>query len=348
MTWIDPDYTLGRLAAERERLISSLEQRGLLARNRLLPMARVPLHLGLITSRGSAAEADFLDELRRSGYAWRVASADARVQGRDAATDVVAALEVLVAKRVDAIALIRGGGAQTDLAAFDGEAIAVAVAQTPVPVLTGIGHEIDMSVTDLVARSYKTPTACAAALVGRVRDFVQDLERIRSAVERAAQLRLETRRRDLGAATERLDRLARAAARRSRDTLDGLTIRTVREGEGLLRRQGDLVGQIEKRVARTGTMGLDAVSGTVDRMTAALAAAADRGLISARSHLAELEHRVNMSNPDRLLARGWSITRDDDGAVITDPMAVEPGSRLRTTVAGGELASVVVEESRDD
>jgi exodeoxyribonuclease VII large subunit len=324
-----------------------LEQRGLLVKNRSLPLALVPLHVGLITSRGSAAEADFVDELRRSGYAWRIASVDARVQGRDAAADVVAALRILVAEGVDAIALIRGGGAQTDLAAFDDEAIAVAVAQAPVPVLTGIGHEIDMSVADLVARSHKTPTACAAALVGRVRDYLQSLERMAVAVERTAQLRLATMRGDLSTATERLDRLARAAGRRSREKLDALTIRTIRAGDGRLRRESDLVEQIEKRVSRTGTIGLEAVSGALDRMTVALEAAADRGLISARNHLAELEHRVDMSDPDRLLARGWSITRSDGGAVITDPRAVEPGSRLRTTVAGGELASVVVEESRD-
>jgi len=347
MTWIDPDYTLGRLAAERERLIRSLEQRGLLMKNRSLPLALVPLRVGLITSRGSAAEADFLDELRRSGYAWRIASVDARVQGRDAAADVITALERLVAKGVDAIALIRGGGAQTDLAAFDDEAIAVAVALTPIPVLTGIGHEIDTTVVDLVAHSHKTPTACAAALVGRVHDFLQDLERIASALERSAQLRLETTRGDLATATERLDRSARAADRRSRYTLEALAVRTIRAGNGLLRRQGDLVKQTERRMARTAMIGLDAVSGTLDRMTVALEAAADRRLVSARSYLIELEHRVALSDPDRLLARGWSITRSNDGLLITDPRAVEPGSRLRTTVAGGELASVVVEESKD-
>ena len=347
MTWIDTDYTLGKLAAERERLIRSLDQRGLLTKNRSLAVPAVPLHIGLITSRGSAAEADFLDELKRSGYSWRIVSVDARVQGRAASGDVVAALEELSLRGVDAIALIRGGGAQTDLAAFDDEAIAVAVANTPVPVLTGIGHEIDMSVADLVARSHKTPTACAAALVARVGDFLQTLDRIGSAVERSARLRLEAARGDLAKSAAQLDRSAREAARRSRYTLDGLATRSLRAGQGLLRRHSELLALVEGRVTRTALLRLDAASRALDRMTTVLHVAADRNLVAAHNHLDELTHRVDLSDPDRLLARGWSITRSDDGSVITDPMEVEPGSRLRTTVAGGELASVVVEESRD-
>ena len=348
MTWIDTDYTLGRLAAERERLIRSLEQRGLLAKNRSLPMPVVPLHIGLITSRGSAAEADFLDELRSSGYAWRVVSVDARMQGRAAATEVIKGVELLASRKVDAIALVRGGGAQTDLAAFDDEAIAVAVANTPVPVLTGIGHEIDMSVTDLVARSHKTPTACGAALVGLVGNYLQQLDRIAADADRAARLRLETARSGLVSSTARLSRSADAAATRSAYRLDGLAARSLVASERLLRRQCDRVAQIAARTARAGTVKVDAAADSLDRMTVALESIADRSLVSARNHLNDLRHRIGLSDPDRLLARGWSITRGHDGTVITDPADVAPGSRLRTTVAGGELASVVVEESKDD
>ena len=347
MTWIDTEYTLGRLAAERERLIRSLEQRGLLAKNRSLPLPLVPLHIGLVTSRGSAAEADFLDELRGSSYAWRVVSVDSRMQGRDAAADVVAALGLLAARGVDAIALVRGGGAQTDLAAFDDEAIAVAVANAPIPVLTGIGHEIDMSVADLVARSHKTPTACAAALVALVRSYLDGLDRIALATERAAQRRLETARVDLSSSTSRLDRSAGSAATRSSYRLDVLASRSLRASQGLLRRRQEGLDQVAERIARTGAVRLAAAADSLDRMTVAMEGVAGRSLTSAQNHLNDLQHRIGLSDPDRLLARGWSITRSQNGTVITDPAEVEPGSRLRTTVAGGELASVVVEESKN-
>ncbi len=348
MTWIDTDYTLGRLAAERERLIRSLEQRGLLTKNRSLPMPLVPLHVGLVTSRGSAAEADFLDELRSSGYAWRVVSVDSRMQGRDSASDVVAALGILATRGVDAIALVRGGGAQTDLAAFDDEAIAVAVANTPVPVLAGIGHEIDMTVTDLVARSHKTPTACGAALVALVRSYLDGLDRLATAADRAAQRRLDTARSDLSSFTARLDRAAGTAAARSRYRLDALTSRSLRAGEGVLRRRREGLEQVAGRIARTGAVRLAAAVDSLDRMAVAMEGVAGRSLVSAQNHLNDLQHRIDLSDPDRLLARGWSITRSQDGTVITDPAEAAPGSRLRTTVAGGELASVVVEESKND
>ena len=95
MTWIDTDFTLGRLAAERARLIASLTNRGLLERNRSLPIPLVPLRIGLVTSVGSAAHADFVDELERSGFAWKVRLFDARVQGADAVADVVRGLTTL-------------------------------------------------------------------------------------------------------------------------------------------------------------------------------------------------------------------------------------------------------------
>ncbi len=173
MLSIDPAYTLGRLAEERESLLRRLHDEGVVGHNRRLPLAAVPLRVGLITSMGSAAAADFLDTLESSGMAWQVHVADARVQGNDAERSVVAALVALAAARLDVVCVVRGGGARTDLAAFDSEVIARTIAGMPIPVFTGIGHEIDSSVADLVAHTaFKTPTACAAALVERVEAFL--------------------------------------------------------------------------------------------------------------------------------------------------------------------------------
>ncbi len=170
MSDIDPSFTLGRLAADRERLLRALAAEGLLDRQAALARPLVPLRLGLVTSAGSAAEHDVLDELRRSGLGFTVVRADVRVQGARAARSVAWGLGAVAARGVDVVLLVRGGGATTDLAAFDSEAIARAVAGLDVPVLTGIGHDIDRSVADEVAHeSYKTPTACAQAVVADVR-----------------------------------------------------------------------------------------------------------------------------------------------------------------------------------
>ncbi len=347
MTWIDTEYTLGQLAAERDRLIKSLEKRGLLHKNRAIPLPLVPLRIGLVTSAGSAAAADFTDELDRSGYAWQLQLHDARVQGIDAVGDVVRGIATLAEQGVDAIAVVRGGGAQTDLAAFDSEEIAVAIANCAVPVLTGIGHEIDVSVADLVARSLKTPTACAAALVRRVSDFVGQLDRIGVGIGRATEARLRAARRDVEHSTTRLTRSAQAAGARAEQGLFAVERLTLRVGRDLLRRERDRVKSIARRTARAGSFHLDAATVSLDRMSATVGGVAMRVTEKADSRLAELEHRLGLLDPDRLLARGWSITRTGTGELVVDPGAVEPGAVLQTTVAGGEITSVVTEEMKD-
>ncbi|MEY2431867.1 MAG: exodeoxyribonuclease large subunit [Acidimicrobiaceae bacterium] len=187
MLSIDTAYTLGRLAEARELLLHMLKAEGLLARQPALVLAPVPLSVGLVTSDNSAAAHDFLQTLESSGFGWKVVLVDARVQGIDAEASVLRALDQLRSLDVDAVCIVRGGGARTDLAVFDSEAIARAIANFPIPILTGIGHEIDTTVADLVAhRRCLTPTACAGALVDRVSAWCTRLHDQRRSIARAA------------------------------------------------------------------------------------------------------------------------------------------------------------------
>jgi len=121
MLSIDTAYTLGRLAEARDLLVQQLEREGVLTRQRSLPMPLVPLRVGLITSDGSAAAADFMHTLELSGLAFAITLLDARVQGVEAEPSLLAALDAVAAQRVDVVCIVRGGGARTDLAAFDRE-----------------------------------------------------------------------------------------------------------------------------------------------------------------------------------------------------------------------------------
>ncbi|MEZ5260367.1 MAG: exodeoxyribonuclease VII large subunit [Acidimicrobiales bacterium] len=141
---------------------------------------------------GSAAEQDVLHELQRSGFGFEVRTFHAQVQGNQAPETVVRALRAAERHRCDVVALVRGGGARTDLAAFDAELIARTVAELGVPVWTGIGHEVDRSVVDEVAhQAFKTPTACATALVERVAAFLDDVERRWATIAGLATARLD-------------------------------------------------------------------------------------------------------------------------------------------------------------
>ena len=178
VTNIDPRFTLGDLAGQRDEIVQRLKTRGLYVANKLVPLPVAPLRIALITSIGSAAHADALHELEASGIGFEVFVHDVRVQGAEAVPTVVAAIEQAGARTdIDVVMLVRGGGSKTDLLAFDSEEIAAAIGMCPLPVFTGIGHEVDTSIADEVAhRAYKTPTACAAGVVQLVQEFVQSTE----------------------------------------------------------------------------------------------------------------------------------------------------------------------------
>jgi exodeoxyribonuclease VII large subunit len=213
MATIDPAYTLGRLGEDRDRLLAALRAEELLDRNRRVPMPDLPLRIGLVTSLGSAAHADFRHELERSGIGFTLLEADARTQGLDAGRSVVAALARLVSCGVDVVAVVRGGGSRTDLAPFDGEVIARAIALAPVPVVTGIGHEVDRSIADEVAHeSFKTPTACAAGLIALAAVAIARPEELWREIARMAAARL----------VSADDRVRSGAQRLARSSVGGL------------------------------------------------------------------------------------------------------------------------------
>lgn len=185
MSDIDPRFTLGDLAAQRDEIIAKLKLEGLYDRNRHLALPLVPLSIGVVTSKGSAAHADFMKTLEESNIGFTVTLCDVRVQGDGSAEQVAAAITLLGSQPlVDVVAVIRGGGSRTDLATFDNEIVARAAATCRAPVFTGIGHDVDKSIADEVAFSWnKTPTACAVAIVERVNEFVRQVD---SAAQRIA------------------------------------------------------------------------------------------------------------------------------------------------------------------
>jgi exodeoxyribonuclease VII large subunit len=185
---VDPAFTAGRLALSRDEVLRRLDADGTLAANERLEIPLVPLRIGLVTSRGSAAHADFLDQLRRPGYGFSVRTVQAAMQGEAAEDNIVKALERLAAEDLDLVAVVRGGGAKLDLAAFDTERVGRAVGSMPVPVVTGIGHETDRTVADEAAAvALKTPTAAAEWIVSRVADYAGRLDTARRAIREAAQ-----------------------------------------------------------------------------------------------------------------------------------------------------------------
>ncbi|MFM7068411.1 MAG: exodeoxyribonuclease VII large subunit [Actinomycetes bacterium] len=226
MSAIDPTFTIGAIEQERERVLAVMTAEGLLDINGRLPLAELPLRVALITSVGSAAHADVLHELERWGIGFEVLQIDARTQGAEAVDSLVAGLRTAERLQPDVVMLVRGGGARTDLIAFDNERVARAIVAMTVPVFTGVGHEIDRTVVDDVAHTAcKTPTACASAVGERAQHAVAQFEANAAAVPAAAQRLLNTTSSHLGDTAQRSARAAAAKLDHAAAMLDRTTDR---------------------------------------------------------------------------------------------------------------------------
>lgn len=236
ITEVDVEGLMGDLARRRQELIARLDREGLLDQNKGRPVPEVPLKVGLVASPGTEGFSDFTGQLTRSGYAFDVTVVTTLVQGEGAPEQIVRAIERLDAAGRDVICVVRGGGSKGDLACFDDERVARAIAASSTPVFTGIGHTGDESVADLVAHTRAiTPTKLGEELVQlvaqwhlrRVRQPAQALERFAGDLLSEASEYLRERRRTVVFAVR--DRL-RGETRH----LGTLRQRLAREGRQLL------------------------------------------------------------------------------------------------------------------
>jgi exodeoxyribonuclease VII large subunit len=323
MAELDVTLLLGRMAAKRGALLRALAAEGLTEANRRIPVPAVPLRVGLVASAGSEGYADFVGQLTGSGLAFRVLVWPVPVQGAGAPRAVARGLAMVARRGCDLAVLVRGGGSKADLAVFDTEPVARAVAGSPVPVWTGIGHTGDESVADIVAnRSFITPTECGHELAQRVALWWEDsvVSGARALGQRAG---------DVVAAAEHRDTMARgrltgAARHQLRAHAERLTLRGDRLSE-----RGRSVPDAEGRslADRSAKLG--------PRSRDHLARAADR-LDSWRRLLAAYD-------VDRQLERGYTLTVDTDGNVVRSAAALREGGALVTRFADGSARSRIEE-----
>ncbi len=320
LTALDVEALLGGIAVARRRLLETLAREGLLDANRTLPLPLVPLRIGLVTSPGSEAHRDFVGQLDRSGFAFDVRLEASLVQGPEAPEQLAAALRRLAAWSPELGVVVRGGGARGDLAAFDSELVARAIATAPFPVWTGIGHTGDRSVADEVAsRALVTPTACGEAVVAVVDEYWGGTLGRAEALSRLARARLDAAAERLRAGAGSVGRGTRHQLHRRADELASMRARLPRSARALAER--------DRRVldgART-TLGL-----LVRRVTAGVEGESRRHREVLRAY-----------DPRRQLERGWSLTRDASGRLLRSVEGLSSGEELRTIVSDGEIASTV-------
>ena len=192
ITDINPEYTLGRIVSEKNRIIQRLSEEGVLMMNRELLFPTLPRRIAVISSRSAAGAEDFIHQLQNNpcGYGFSVELFDAKMQGKEVETSVISALDRIFCRsdEFDVVVIIRGGGSSADLDCFNSYEIAMNITQFPLPVLCGIGHQRDETVIDTVSyRSLKTPTAVAEFLIGCFDEQVGFIRELSERIVRASQ-----------------------------------------------------------------------------------------------------------------------------------------------------------------
>jgi exodeoxyribonuclease VII large subunit len=220
-TDVDTQFSAGDVAAKREELLRVLMEKGVDKINKRIPVPLVPLRLGIISSSQAAGWADAQQHLTESGIGFAITFCDVRVQGDAAVPQIVAALNSLSRRDdIDLVMLMRGGGSKGDLAAFDDEQIAMAISKCSHPVFTGIGHEIDTSIADIVAHTAnKTPTACAQSVIAIVESFLSELSYSAGSLRSLTQTAVERARSRIAVSVERLRTRPRTALERQAQKL---------------------------------------------------------------------------------------------------------------------------------
>lgn len=323
VTDIDPAYTLGDMARRRQEIIRILKEEGVFDLNKELCLSLFASRIAVVSSESAAGYGDFCNQLDTNayGFAFSVRLFPAVMQGERTEGSIISALDAInsEADDFDCVVIIRGGGAVSDLSAFDSLALAENVANFPLPVITGIGHERDESVLDMVAnKRVKTPTAAAALLIENLKHtydrIVQAQERISVSVSR----RMDYERVRLERVSGRIPVLFSLVKTRQQARIDSLFARV-----------GAAVGRIvaEERLR-------------LDRLSVALAPAV-RQRLSAENHRLELlGQRISAVDPAILLRRGYSITLHN-GRAVYSPGQLSDGDVIETRLAEGNVRSVV-------
>ena len=321
MTGIDPKYTLGDIAQSRDEVIRRLVADGLLDANKRRPLSAIPLRVGVVASVGTAAWHDLHDELRRSALGFALTVIDTRVQG-EFAEEMVAAAVITLSRRtdLDVVVVIRGGGARNELAVFDAERIARAIASSPIPVLTGLGHEVDRSVADEVAHTtLKTPTACAGELIARASRYRADTEAAFASIVRESRHTLNAATTDLSETAHRIARRTHAAVERADERLGMRVVTLTRTAPACLGAADRYLLDAQQRLPARAAAILDRATGRLDVVAA----------------------RVGALDPAVQLARGWSITRRADGTIVRSVDDVGVDDTISTALADGAVTSTI-------
>ncbi len=311
----------GSLQEAFEKLKKKLSEEGLFDSDKKLRIPLLPQHIGLVTSPTGAAVRDIINVTRRRYPNLHILIAPVLVQGDDAGRQIAHAVDYFNHRGdVDVIIVARGGGSMEDLWAFNEEIVARAIARSRIPIISGVGHETDFTISDFVADlRAPTPSAAAEIVVGRKIEFERMLEGHQRHMTHAFK----------SVYLEKKNRFASASSSY-----------VFREPRNLLRIYRQRIDNLLERAKSAAVAGIRACQQKVDESQMIIDNRIERRLDASRSKLQTLRIHISALDPHRVLQRGYTITRDaSSGRTLRSAADVQPGSLLLTQVQDGFIKS---------
>jgi len=324
ITDIDPTYTLGDIERKRQEIILRLQKEGVFDMNKELALSPVPQKIAIISSETAAGYEDFVNQLENNplGYVFYHCLFPAIMQGEQAETSIIESFEKIFSHSdfFDAVVIIRGGGSKADLATFDNYNIAYYITQFPIPVLTGIGHEQDETIADMVAHTrLKTPTATAEFLINRIFEFEQVLNQSET----------------------RIERLTRILINQHQKSIDSLQQQAISAIKMRIQYQTDRLEGFSDKIKLT-TTGLIAKAKIEWVHLLRSLHPAVRSMLSFHSMVLDLLSQRNADlDPKKIFERGYSITMLN-GQALKDSSLVSKGDIIETRLLKGKLSSEII------
>jgi exodeoxyribonuclease VII large subunit len=334
VTDIDPTYTLGDMARKRQEIIRQLKEEGVFDLQKELQLPLFCQRIAVISSETAAGYGDFCNQLADNPYGFKFETQlfPAIMQGEGVEQSIIDALGKIYSEYsdysehsdysdcpFDCVVIIRGGGATSDMSGFDTLALAENVANFPIPIITGIGHDRDESILDMVSHTrVKTPTAAAAFLIDHLKTIMDILNDSQEQIVRLAQQKLTYYKSQFSAIAEVLPRLFSNVKVRQEARLDALNNR-------LILSSGNRLSALNSRLST---------------LAEHLPILLDRRLMAEKHRLQLIEEKAKSLDPALLLSRGYSITMKD-GKVVRDPQTLRHGDEIETRLEKGTIKSIV-------
>ncbi len=320
---IDPTYTLGDMARKRLEIIRQLKDEGVFDLQKELAIPMFAQRVAVISSENAAGYGDFCHQLldNEYGFVFSIRLFPATMQGEQVEATVINALNDIYdnVDDFDVVVIIRGGGATADMSGFDTLALAENVANFPLPIITGIGHDRDESILDMVSNTrVKTPTAAAAFLVDNLASLWSHIDAMRERVATRVRQRMETEKERLGRISGRVPIL--------------FSLVKERQEAKLTRLMTDITSSIKERLQQA-EHDIVVIGNNIQPLV-------EKKLTKENNRVAQLSLRVKALDPERLLKRGYSITLLN-GKAIHDPAKLEEGDTIETRVEKGSFTSTI-------